>query len=81
MLIQAEVGTYRVLEIAIAGTSYSVTPAPSGQAWVPAELGRALAEAKLARILDADSEPPDERWLDGTDRYAPWVTPRWETRH
>jgi hypothetical protein len=50
------------------------------RAFVPAALGMALVRAKLARVVDAEAEPGGESWLDG-DRYAPWVTPRWETRH
>jgi hypothetical protein len=82
MLIQAEVGTCRVLEIEYGGTAYSVTPSPSGQAWVPEQLGRALAEAKLAQILDERSDPPDGAgWLDGSSRYSPWVMPNFPTAH
>jgi hypothetical protein len=75
MLIAALPDTYLVLEVEHLGTVYQVVPHQS-RAWVPAELGRALERAKLARVIDADAQSP---WV-GDDRW-PQVTPRWETRH
>jgi hypothetical protein len=79
MLIAPLPDTYLVLTIEHGGVEYSVMP-HGDRAYVPAELGRALGRAQLARVIDSEAEPPCDAWLDG-DRYAPWIHPRWETRH
>jgi hypothetical protein len=75
MLIAALPNTYLILSVEHAGIEYSVLP-HQGRAWVPAELGRALERAKLARVIDAEARSP---WV-GEDVW-PQVTPRWVTRH
>jgi hypothetical protein len=75
MLIAAEANTFLVLTIEHGGVEYSIFPHQS-RAHVPAELGRALEEAKLA-IIDAEARSP---WWVSEDQW-PQVTPKWETRH
>jgi hypothetical protein len=80
MLIEPEANTFHPLTIDFDGVEYTITPHEDG-AFVPAALGMSLVRAKLARVVDADAEPPGDSWLDG-DKWAPWVTPMWPaTRH
>jgi hypothetical protein len=75
MLIEPLPDTFYILTIEHGGVEYSVMP-HHDRAYVPAELGRALERAQLARVIDAEAEPPGDAWLSG-DKWAPWVTPTW----
>jgi hypothetical protein len=78
MLVQALPDTYLTLSVEHEGVEYSVTPT-RGLAYVPSVPGGLLEKARLAKVIDADAEPP---WLDGDDKWAAWVTPAWPpTRH
>jgi hypothetical protein len=80
VLVQALPDTYLVLTIEVHGVEYSVIP-HQGRAYVPTALGLALERARLAKVIDAEAEPPGDAWLSG-DKWAPWVVPSWPaTRH
>jgi hypothetical protein len=75
MLIEPMPDTFFVLTIEHGGVEYSITP-HEDRAYVPTALGMALVKAELARVIDAEAEPPGDAWLDG-DKWAPWVQPAW----